>query len=275
MATKTLYMYDSIVNDIPADAEAIAGYVAGNWPTFNEAWFQNSPAKYKLSIAIRANEDAHALDVEPGDVSPTDTNGIASWVLRQMARGVYRPWVYASASNVDGIVQGLTSHGVHRLDYRIWSAHYTGVPHLCGPSTCRECVAQANVTQYTDRAHGANLDESLVSAGSFSFTAPDPHPEYRILDTMHRHLAGASSKGGISELGRIKAYDVYKARGLEASPAVRKDIGLLFARLWDVVHHPRVGPPAAVGSELAKKRWAQYNRGARGKILRTASLGKR
>lgn len=159
-------MFDSIeVDQIPTNAPAVAGYVGGNWPTYLELQTR-FPKAEKLSIAISASEDAQCLDIEAGDATPGQAPG---WVRRQLARGVKRPVLYTSASQMDLVVSVLRAAGIGRSQVRLWSAHYTFAPHLCGPHSCGEVHSTtADATQWTDAALGRNLDQSLVAAGFFA-----------------------------------------------------------------------------------------------------------
>lgn len=165
----TLTMFDSIdLSQIPKDAEAVAGYTSGRWPTFNEipARF---PHAHHLSIAVTAEHDADCLDIEAGDARPDQA---ALWVRRQDARGIRKPVVYCSVSQANTLVGLLAASGVPRNHYRLWTAHYTGKPHLCSQLCFAGLKTVADATQYTDKALGRNLDASLVSDGFF--TAPKP-----------------------------------------------------------------------------------------------------
>lgn len=159
-------MYDSVtITEIPAGARAVAGYVGGNWPTFR-GLVTAFPRARRLSIAIAASEDAHCLDIEPGDAT---VNEAVAWVRRQLSRGVKRPCVYASASQIDGLVAALEAAGLHRSQVRIWSAHYGRGRHLCGPATCGEVRSiSADATQYDNRALGRNLDVSVLRRDFFA-----------------------------------------------------------------------------------------------------------
>lgn len=162
-------MFDSVnVDMIPADAPAVAGYVGGRWPTFSKlaARFPNA---HRLSIAVSARQNADCLDIEPGDATPWDA---PPWVRRQQARGIARPWLYSSVSAMQQIVNLLASSGIARCEVRLWTAHYTGRPHICGPGCAYNLATTADATQWTDKSHGRNLDESLVADGVFDL----PHP---------------------------------------------------------------------------------------------------
>ncbi|HWY90667.1 MAG TPA: hypothetical protein VNY31_08350 [Solirubrobacteraceae bacterium] len=155
-------MFDSTaVSLIPRDAPAVAGYVGGFWPTYPEL-VKDWPHAHRLSIAISAGEDAECLDIENGDARSQDA---PHWYRRQRDRGVPRPVLYASVSQVPAIEHEMTRAGIPRSAYHVWSAHYTGHPHLCA----RACglAHPADATQWTDRALGRDLDQSLCSEAFF------------------------------------------------------------------------------------------------------------
>ena len=142
-------MYDSVdVNTIPSDSQAVAGYVGGKWPTFSELLVKFPHAKH-LSIAVNSGEDAMALDVEAGDATVEDIN---VWVRRQHSRGLKAPIIYASLSVMSSILETLKSNDIARDEVRLFVADYTKVAHI--PAGFDAC-------QWTDRALGRNLDESL------------------------------------------------------------------------------------------------------------------
>lgn len=146
---QNITMYDSVtVNEIPSGAQAVAGYVGGSFPTFNSL-LRDFPHAKHLSIAVTSHEDADCLDIETGDSTPALAPG---WVRRQHARGVKRPVVYANTSTMPAVLQALTEAGIHRSEYRVWTAHYTGAPHI---------EFGSDATQYDDKALGRNLDASL------------------------------------------------------------------------------------------------------------------
>jgi hypothetical protein len=173
----TLTMYDDVtLSLIPANAQAVAGYVNGRWANYSQVVNRWPKAKH-LSIAVTAHADADCLDVEKGDA----TNDQApAWVKRQLARGVYRPVVYTSVSNGPALLSTLKAAGISRSQIRLWTAHYTAREHLCGPicglRAGKLLLAKADATQWTDRALGRSLDQSLCSDGFFG-TAPKPKPQ--------------------------------------------------------------------------------------------------
>ena len=161
---KPTTMYDSIdVKQIPVNAQAVAGYVGGFWPTYKTLALEFPNAKL-LSIAVNARQDAECLDVEQGDARPDQA---AAWVKRQKGLGVKTPVVYCSVSQAGLLLRTLAKAGISRADVRLWTAHYTFKPHLCS-SSCGFGDIKADATQWTDRALGRNLDQSLCSPGFFA-----------------------------------------------------------------------------------------------------------
>lgn len=159
-----LTMYDSVdPAEIPANAQAVAGYVNGRWPTFPDL-ARKFPDAHRLSIAVTAEAGADCLDIEAGDASPAQA---PSWVRRQKSRGIRKPVVYCSLSDAHTVVGVLSASGIKRGDYRLWTAHYTYRPHLCSPSCGLHMTTRADATQFTNRALGRNLDASLVSDAFF------------------------------------------------------------------------------------------------------------
>lgn len=112
----------------------------------------------RISVTASANA-GDCLDVESGDATNESAPG---WVKMRLGHtATPKPWVYTSASNVANLVAALGKVGIARDKVFIWSAHYTGRPHICSP---RECgYPQADGTQWTDKALGRNLDASVIS----------------------------------------------------------------------------------------------------------------
>lgn len=163
----SLEMYDDVtVSLIPVDAQAVAGYVDGRWPTYGQVCATHPHAQHKISIAVFASDNAEVLDIEPGDATIAEA---AAWVKRQHARGNPKPDVYTAVSWAQGLVNALAAAGLkYGIDYRLWTAHYNYTPHLCGPECGFGFKERAHATQWTDKAGGKSLDESLCSAEFFA-----------------------------------------------------------------------------------------------------------
>jgi hypothetical protein len=163
-------MYDTAYNEqFPSGGAAYAGYVdgdIGNQP--NYAYIvREFPKAQHLSITLSASYNADALDVESGASSASE---VPAWYDRQVARGVTRPVIYASASAMDSqILPVLSEAGIKRASTRLWTAHYDG-EHICGPGTCGALSVNADGTQWTSSARGLVLDQSLLLGTFFSST---------------------------------------------------------------------------------------------------------
>lgn len=152
-------MYDDVtLSLIPKDAPAVAGYVNGRWPNYAASVKQFPHAKH-LSIAVTAEADAECLDIERGDANPSQA---PVWVRRQLVRGVERPAVYCSLSDAEKVLSVLAYSGIPRRKVRLITAHYTGKPHICSKACGFGLSTTADGTQFTDRALGRSLDESLL-----------------------------------------------------------------------------------------------------------------
>jgi len=155
---KYVTLYDSIdVAALPAGGRAYAGYVGGRWPTFRPVKLRFPDAKV-VSIAVNVEEDADILDVERGDATPVQ---VAGWVRRQSMRGAYAPGFYTSISQAGWILKDLLSHGIPRHRVRVWTAHWTGVPHLCDTRCAADFQTRAGATQYVSCPGGRSFDVSL------------------------------------------------------------------------------------------------------------------
>jgi hypothetical protein len=154
-----IIMYDSVdLSQVPANPPAVAVYVDGRFANAAEAK-RRFPQARLLTIAVFAKDDADCLDIERGDATPDQAAG---WVARQLARGIKRPCLYASASVMPAILVAMSHAGVPRSTLRLWSAHYTMESHICGPHSCGAMPQDADGTQWTDKALGRNLDQSLL-----------------------------------------------------------------------------------------------------------------
>lgn len=148
----TLRMADGLPANLPAGLQAYAGYVddGGDGITYPTV-LADFPTARHLSISVHG-APAMCADVENGALN--------SWKGYTVG--------YCSVSRADVLVQ---------LDGRprkLWTAHYTGVPHICGPA-CGLTSTTADATQWTD--HGGVWDESLLLDDFFDFQTPTPEPD--------------------------------------------------------------------------------------------------
>lgn len=127
---------------------AWAGYVGGQWPTFNEL-DHLYPARKHLSVAINASEKARGLDVERGDATPGEA---PSWFHNVADHNEGKPVFYGDEENLLAFEETLRDAGILRADYYVWKAHYTNSPHI---------EAGSDATQWTEHYQGRIIDASL------------------------------------------------------------------------------------------------------------------
>lgn len=185
--TGNITMFDTAFNDqFPPGAAAYAGYVDGavgsqpNYPYVVSAF----PGAEHLSIALFADHDADALDVEAGAAPPS---AIPGWYQRQRARGIARPCVYANASTMESeVLPTLAYAGIARGNVRLWAAHYGDGEHICGPApvSCGWLSVSADGTQWTNNALGRVLDQSLLLDSFFGSTPPSPSWEDTLMASI-------------------------------------------------------------------------------------------
>lgn len=146
-----LSMGDGPVANLPRGLDCYAGYVqdSGIGETWTEV--QQIPAEHHLSISVIPGVPAMCGDVESG--------ALTSWKGYKVG--------YTSIDNAQ------TQIAKDGRPEKLWTAHYTGVPHLCGPACGYGFSDHADGTQWTD--HGGSWDESLLAADFFSFLDP-PKP---------------------------------------------------------------------------------------------------
>jgi hypothetical protein len=170
--TSNITMYDAIdISQIPASAQAVAGYTDGDWPTYGSL-VEQFPKADHLSIAVNPAGNGDALDVEPGDAPPESA---VAWYAAQRARGLARPCLYASADTMEEFaVPVIEAALIPRTAVRLWTAHYGAGEHICGPKSCGALSIDADGTQWCNDALGRPLDQSSL-LGDF-FTVPTPVP---------------------------------------------------------------------------------------------------
>ena len=154
----TIALFDSVDTSLLPAGYSYGAYVNGIFANY-DAIKTRFPGADILSITVNSAGNADCLDIENGDATPEEA---AAWVTRQISLGVTRPCLYADASTMIQVISAMNAAGVARSTLRLWSAHYTGVAHICGPSSCRALPESADATQWTNTARGLNLDESLL-----------------------------------------------------------------------------------------------------------------
>ncbi len=200
-----LTMFDSVeVSALSGlKPDALAGYVTGldsKYPTYDPMLqaFPDLASQHRIiSIAPQSFLPGRCLDMEPGDAIFGQFPG---WHANHFVGGGLKAVAYASASSMQSVISVLRQAKLSN-DVLLWSAHYTNSPHICGPKTCG--YPQADMTQWTDKFEGRNLDASEVPPEIFepAITVPNYHYE-RYPDQMLK-LGGKS----VNEHSTVVEYD--------------------------------------------------------------------
>lgn len=156
-------LYDSIdPSKIPADAEMVAGYVDGRWPTFLGELQSRFPDAVRVAITVTGQNGAHVADCESGDLTPA---GAAAWAKIQLGSG-YHPTIYTSASNWPAVRAAAAAAGLDPSQVSYWIADYDGVAELPPGAVAKQYRSDT----------AAELDYSVV-ADFWPGVDPDPSPE--------------------------------------------------------------------------------------------------
>lgn len=161
--------------------EAVAAYGNGKFANFTTAKSE-FPNLHVLEIDVNGQGIGNAGDFEAGDMAIAHAGG---WAQGRIAAGVKRPVLYFSTSNWQAIMQSLAAAGIQRSQVRIWTAHYTGKPHLCSSACGFGVTGSADATQWASPQAprtfpqvfaGHNIDVSMT-ANNF-FGAPVKAPAF-------------------------------------------------------------------------------------------------
>lgn len=169
MVSTILWFDDTNVALLPAGYTAYAAYIDGLYDNL-AAVKARFPKAEILSIDVNgSNTTANALDIENGDA----TNATAvTWVRAKVAAKAKLIVLYTSVSNVNDLVAELTAVGIPRSAYKLWAAHYGSGAHICGPASCGLCSYACDATQFTNKAFGDSLDETLADGDFFGAATP-------------------------------------------------------------------------------------------------------
>lgn len=150
---------DTSLGLIPPDARYVGVYVDGLFSDIAQARAM-FPRATLVPITVFGQPGVRWADCEPGDLTSAR---VAAWAKAELDNH-RRPGIYTSVSNIMAVVAELAKLGVRPGQVDFWSAHYTGIPHICGPQCSFGLDFVVGGTQYTDRALGRSLDASLFFA---------------------------------------------------------------------------------------------------------------
>lgn len=117
-----LTMYDSVDVAAPPDsAQAVAGYLDGQWPSY-AGLVRRFPAALHVSISVTSHTLGLVDDVEAGDLEPAQVPG-----RLQLKRGQgMDPWVYCNRSTWPAVTAAVAAAKVAQPHY--WIAVPGGGP---------------------------------------------------------------------------------------------------------------------------------------------------
>jgi hypothetical protein len=153
------------------EVEAVAAYGNGRFANYAQAKaeFPHVPI---LEIDVSGEGMGDAGDFEAGDMPYSEAG---RWAAGRIKAGIHRPVIYFSVTNWPAVHESLEAAGLHRADVRVWTAHYTGRPHLCS-SECgfgNDPSHHADATQWGTPGYlpppyaGRNIDVSMTAADFF------------------------------------------------------------------------------------------------------------
>lgn len=153
-------MFDTANADVHSTLEglgvqAVAAYANGRFANA-EAARKAFPAAHILEIDVSGQGVGHAGDFEAGDMAYAHAG---TWAKGRIAAGVQRPVVYFSVSQWPAIEAALREVGLDRSHVRLWTAHYTGHPHLCSAQCQPQLATPADATQWGSADAAGTLPE--------------------------------------------------------------------------------------------------------------------
>lgn len=119
--TAPVLMFDSVnAQQIPLDAEVVAGYIDGRYAWGSTDW-DRFPNAEKVTITVLGDISANVADVETGDLTPADGR---KFIIDKQAAGYHGATIYCNRDSLSAVrtaCQGLA--------YYIWVADWTNAPH--------------------------------------------------------------------------------------------------------------------------------------------------
>lgn len=155
-------VFDSVsIERIPNAARRIAAYVDGEYANIHDAQTLRPDAQV-IAITVLGDPYAQVADVEAGALTVPQ---VRDWLGRARRAGQQRPCIYIEVSRLTSLVDTLRRLGEPRSSYRLWSAHWTTVPHICSAACGIGDYEPPGMTQYESNSHDSGIDVSLTRTG--------------------------------------------------------------------------------------------------------------
>jgi hypothetical protein len=156
--------YDGVTASlIPQGGKWMGYYFNGVYANGSEVKALHPDAEHYVSITPTGANGAMVGDTEAGCMSvsqdPAFWHNSDHGTAADIGGVAVKPWIYCSAANLASVQQEMTNAGIPRSSYFLWSAHYTGVQHYCGPATCGYGLSLSDATQY---ATSADYDSDIA-----------------------------------------------------------------------------------------------------------------
>lgn len=200
-------MFDSTrPTAIPADAQAVAGYVDGPYAWRPEHWARF--AGHKITISVTGETNARVYDVEPRRIWPV--SAVIPYVQRARAAGIQRVTVYCNLSHLAEAQAAFRNAGVPLPDF--WVARYDGRPEIPAGTIGKQYLSPDGDTKppghydvsYVDenwaagRQGGNPMSDMRILVNALREAGVTVH-EYAGADgrTMDRDVPNITIRGGI------------------------------------------------------------------------------
>lgn len=146
--------------------DQVAAYGNGRYANYSKAK-EEFPHAHVLEIDVSGQGIGNAGDFEQFDMAYSEAG---SWAKRRIEAGIHRPVIYFSVGNSNGVLESLKAAGVAREHVRIWTAHYTGEPHLCsqhcgfpGTADATQWATSGPPSSLPHEYAGRNIDISMTA----------------------------------------------------------------------------------------------------------------
>lgn len=167
-------MYDAIeASNLPLGAGIYAGYVNGNWPSYN-AIKARFPHATVVGISVSASADEGTiLDCEPGNCTPEEC---PAWVVMRRKAGV-DPTVYCNEQNPStgwpAVRAAFRQQNVPEPHY--WVANYDGNPNIPAGAVGKQYASVNNYDTSAVADYWPGVDPTPQGVDMAALDTTDPN----------------------------------------------------------------------------------------------------